>query len=999
MKFVEGHRGNLTKPRLIFNTMYFCRKNVEAEATIYQPSSRPPSRPASSHNTSMPPPPPRMHHHARSRSHDGLIQTASAAVAAIDGAVPGGFVGIGGRDMNGGGAAGGPPEAHPARFWSGTQQTLALSSQQQQQEQGQKDGLGGGSVKTATAATTSELSSDSVTSRASSMSATSPVRLGPHGNGTFSTDEGHIEFPVPVGTTNTIGGGGGFGDEGSETTSLMRPSPFHGDSSASFMGLVGAPPGVEQDKRLFHNGAAAAAAAAPVTFAGVPESAGCSELTAEECCKRPSPADSLPGFIGLPRARVVAADLNTSGAKDFVVYKIRVGDDSGREWTVSRRYRHFEVLHRQLRGTAHYKSKLPAKRIFIHTQSEDFVEDRRNALDMYLQEVLNIPYLARSGDVWEFLRSDSERFEVPGVGGSYAGGGGQLKRGLSRTVLAGASSVGRGVVGAAVDVTRGVTLGVNEVRNAAVDGVGAVLNEARSGFAGLRHRRSSSVPEDLQDFDPSTANFGFHGSRTMNVNKKGDPLSRAGTGLLRTATASARKVRQALKSQPSLSQHQYDVAGNAGVYGEDEESIQSGAARALQFGVSGGATAATAGVSINNGEGGGGPSRSESSSGNILRTSRSSSPQKFSKGSNVPRKGSNSRPSRGTSPVKNSRRGGAGDLTTTSASEGYYGVAERAAAFAPGYQPGNVASNAAGVNEKTGGLIDPVHVGGLGGNGLGISLYNEIDDFGATSPPFSADSYNHRGGHAYGVNYGGGSTSSSPLGGGGGYNNNNTHPLLRSSTNSASQMDLEACTGISAPLYELVDCVFQLQTRGFFRRQVYAVARQVLSMAIGDAIDVYLLAKLSLLRQESTIGGVIQLIQTSLWPGGIWFQRTAQFKALHPDIPQEELRSPTPAGGSMPAPPPGMQPENYLTPAGTPPLDEEEVREAVWELLLRKAPSPLLRLVGKTAYTEGVQDLYEMIQSPTFMKQLGYGLLEISALHLCPELKGLFQNLESNPNL
>ncbi len=26
--------------------------------------------------------------------------------------------------------------------------------------------------------------------------------------------------------------------------------------------------------------------------------------------------------------------------------------------------------------------------------------------------------------------------------------------------------------------------------------------------------------------------------------------------------------------------------------------------------------------------------------------------------------------------------------------------------------------------------------------------------------------------------------------------------------------------GISAPLYEMVDCLFQLQTRGFFRRQV-----------------------------------------------------------------------------------------------------------------------------------------------------------------------------------
>jgi hypothetical protein len=1015
-------------------------KNVEAEATRLQPQvSLPPSRPTSS-RTSMPPPPPRttMRHHARSRSHDGLIQSASAAIAAIDGVdVSGG--------VNGGslGAEIGPPDAQPARFWSETQQASALSSPQQEFS---KDGAGGdgggrGAIKNlaAAAATTVDVSSNSITSQTSSMSATSPVRQGPRDG----TAEGCIaSFPVAQ-MSDTTGGGGGsvlVNGDGSEIASeLTRPSPFDDNaSSASFSGLVGAPIG---------GGAHGEGVSAHQTGEEHPLDAPVSSTQQEECFKRPSPAESLPGFIGLPRARVVAADLNTSGAKDLVVYKIRVGDDSGREWTVSRRYRHFEVLHRQLRGASYYKSKLPAKRIFIHTHTEDFVEDRRNALDTYLQEVLSIPCLARSGDVWEFLRIDSERFEVPGMGerggdgGSFggtangtAGGGPTLKRGLSRTVLAGASSVGRGVVGAAVDVTRGVTMGVHEVTNAAVDGVGAVLNEARSGFAGLRHRRSASVPEELQDFDPSTANFGFYGSRTLS--KKGDPLTRAGTGLLRTATASARKVRQVLKSQPSLSQQQqqqqYDVAGDGGVYGEDEGSVHSGAARALHFGNGGSAAAAAAGSGIV-GFGaaaatavGEGPSRSESSSGNILRSTRSYSPTKLPKGSSLARKGSTARPPRGSSPVKHSRRasglpaGLAG--ASTSASEGYYGVAERAAAFAPGYQPGNIISShnvtgGGGYYTETGfsqeratttaaGLSDPT-AGGVGG-GLGISLYNEIDDFGACSPPSSADSHYNRGAGGDRMYGGGGSTSTSPVGGGGGGGGfgGSNHPLINSRTNSSNQLDAEAGTGISAPLYELVDCVFQLQTRGFFRRQVYAVARQVLSMAIGDAIDVYLLAKLSLLRQESTIGRVIQLIQSSLWPGGIWFQRTPQFKALHPEIShlsfEEELMSPTARGsvaGRGEGPGPGMQADKYLTPAGPSPLDEEEVREAVWELLLRKAPGPLLRLVGKTPYNEGVQDLYEMIQSPTFMKQLGYGLLEIAALHLCPELKGLFQNLESNPNL
>lgn len=46
--------------------------------------------------------------------------------------------------------------------------------------------------------------------------------------------------------------------------------------------------------------------------------------------------------------------------------QIRVADDGG-EWTVSRRYRNFEVLHRQLRAYVAYRLKLPPKRIFIHS--------------------------------------------------------------------------------------------------------------------------------------------------------------------------------------------------------------------------------------------------------------------------------------------------------------------------------------------------------------------------------------------------------------------------------------------------------------------------------------------------------------------------------------------------------------------------------------------------------------------------------------------------------
>lgn len=39
-------------------------------------------------------------------------------------------------------------------------------------------------------------------------------------------------------------------------------------------------------------------------------------------------------------------------------------------------------------------------------------------------------------------------------------------------------------------------------------------------------------------------------------------------------------------------------------------------------------------------------------------------------------------------------------------------------------------------------------------------------------------------------------------------------------------------------------------------------------------------------------------------------------------------------------------------------------------------------------------DLFEMMQSPTFVQQLGYGVLRIALLSFFPELRPLFQQIE-----
>ncbi len=59
-------------------------------------------------------------------------------------------------------------------------------------------------------------------------------------------------------------------------------------------------------------------------------------------------SDQLPADTVSAVVQIVTAELKTEGNKDVVIYKIRVGDDTG-EWTVSRRFRNFETLHRALR--------------------------------------------------------------------------------------------------------------------------------------------------------------------------------------------------------------------------------------------------------------------------------------------------------------------------------------------------------------------------------------------------------------------------------------------------------------------------------------------------------------------------------------------------------------------------------------------------------------------------------------------------------------------------
>ncbi|MCO5578211.1 hypothetical protein L7F22_032049 [Adiantum nelumboides] len=75
---------------------------------------------------------------------------------------------------------------------------------------------------------------------------------------------------------------------------------------------------------------------------------------------------------------------------------------------------------------------------------------------------------------------------------------------------------------------------------------------------------------------------------------------------------------------------------------------------------------------------------------------------------------------------------------------------------------------------------------------------------------------------------------------------------------------------LTEPLLNLVDNIFQLQDRGWIRRQGFWIAKQILQLGMGDAVDDWLVTQIQQLRQEDVVAGAIKLLQEILWPGGVF---------------------------------------------------------------------------------------------------------------------------------
>ncbi|XP_042488981.1 uncharacterized protein LOC122069118 [Macadamia integrifolia] len=110
------------------------------------------------------------------------------------------------------------------------------------------------------------------------------------------------------------------------------------------------------------------------------------------------------------RCEVLGANIVKSGSRTFAVYSISVTDANNNSWSIKRRFRHFEELHRRLKEFPQYNLHLPPKH-FLSTGLEiSVVQERCKLLDKYLKRLLQLPTISGSIEVWDFLSVDSQTY-------------------------------------------------------------------------------------------------------------------------------------------------------------------------------------------------------------------------------------------------------------------------------------------------------------------------------------------------------------------------------------------------------------------------------------------------------------------------------------------------------------------------------------------------------------------------------------------------------------
>ncbi|XP_057782898.1 uncharacterized protein LOC131000822 [Salvia miltiorrhiza] len=192
---------------------------------------------------------------------------------------------------------------------------------------------------------------------------------------------------------------------------------------------------------------------------------------------------------------------------------------------------------------------------------------------------------------------------------------------------------------------------------------------------------------------------------------------------------------------------------------------------------------------------------------------------------------------------------------------------------------------------------------------------------------------------------------------------------------------------LSVPVLNLVDNVFQLKRRGWLRRQVFWISKQILHLIMEDAIDDWLLRHIQWLRKEEVIAQGIRWLQDLLWPGGKFFLALRIQAKINNDNKGSQTTSQQ--SGRNAAQPPSFEQQ----------LEAARRASDVKKIIFDGAPAALVSMIGRKQYKRCARDIYYFIQSTICLKQLGYAILELVLITIFPELRELVRDIHEKMHM
>ncbi|PKA53942.1 hypothetical protein AXF42_Ash011422 [Apostasia shenzhenica] len=193
---------------------------------------------------------------------------------------------------------------------------------------------------------------------------------------------------------------------------------------------------------------------------------------------------------------------------------------------------------------------------------------------------------------------------------------------------------------------------------------------------------------------------------------------------------------------------------------------------------------------------------------------------------------------------------------------------------------------------------------------------------------------------------------------------------------------------VSVPMLNLVDKVFQLNRRGWLRRQVFWISKQILQLMMEDAIDDWILRQIHQLRNDEVIAEGIKWVQDVLWPNGTFFKRIGSMQEVtdENDSDKNFTQNRSQSYSDRPSGPSSFE------------FQLEAARKAsnVKKMILGGAPTALVSLIGHSQYRRCVKDVYYFLQSSVCLKQVAYNLLELFIVSIFPELRDLIVEIHQS---